>query len=127
MKCEYCNREMAKKVGCTHPVYDDIPGCPPLKRIPYGQEPGKFHGSTWQVREAEEFRRQEAFLALQGQRPEWILHDHCSDCGTPAGQLHHPGCDMEDCPNCGWQAISCACMYNSSEEELDDEEKWTKF
>lgn len=22
----------------------------------------------------------------------------CGDCGTPAGGLHHPGCDMEGCP-----------------------------
>lgn len=40
--------------------------------------------------------------------------EHCRDCGTPRGQLHHPGCDVERCPRCKWQAISCECA--TSEE-----------
>ncbi len=33
----------------------------------------------------------------------------CGDCRTPPGGLHHPGCDMERCPKCNSQAISCGC------------------
>jgi hypothetical protein len=35
---------------------------------------------------------------------------HCHDCGTPAGGFHHPGCDMERCPFCLGQLISCGCV-----------------
>lgn len=34
----------------------------------------------------------------------------CHDCNTPQGGKHHPGCDMESCPKCGGQLISCGCL-----------------
>lgn len=36
---------------------------------------------------------------------------HCPDCGCEEGQLHEPGCDMERCPFCSHQLLSCDCMY----------------
>ena len=33
----------------------------------------------------------------------------CPDCAVAVGELHSPGCDMETCPCCGRQRISCAC------------------
>jgi len=35
----------------------------------------------------------------------------CHDCGAKEGQLHELGCDMERCPFCGGQLISCSCQY----------------
>lgn len=37
----------------------------------------------------------------------------CHDCGVKQGELHEPGCDMELCPRCLGQALSCACGDNA--------------
>jgi hypothetical protein len=36
----------------------------------------------------------------------------CHDCGieNKPGNVHHCGCDMERCPKCGGQMISCDCV-----------------
>ncbi len=35
---------------------------------------------------------------------------HCGDCNVTNGQLHHPSCDMEICPRCNGQSLSCDCV-----------------
>ncbi len=38
--------------------------------------------------------------------------DRCHDCGieNKHGNYHHLGCDMERCPKCKGQLISCGCF-----------------
>ncbi len=39
----------------------------------------------------------------------------CHDCGVSDGYYHTPGCDMERCPFCNGQLISCMCCYKKLE------------
>ena len=54
-----------------------------------------------------------------GMKLHSLHHDEeqrCGDCNVAQGGFHHPGCDMERCPNCHGQLIGCGCM----DEEDDD-------
>jgi len=35
----------------------------------------------------------------------------CHDCGAKEGEIHSPGCDMQTCPFCRTQLITCGCCY----------------
>jgi len=37
----------------------------------------------------------------------------CHDCGAKEGQLHWWGCDMERCPKCKGQMLSCGCKVTN--------------
>jgi len=36
----------------------------------------------------------------------------CGDCDVIEGQVHEFGCDLESCPFCLGQLISCDCLYD---------------
>lgn len=45
------------------------------------------------------------------ERKREVLPRQCGACGAEEGQLHDLYCDMERCPFCGGQLMSCDCMY----------------
>ena len=50
---------------------------------------------------------------------------NCSGgCGACEGQIHAPGCDMEMCPFCGGQLMSCGCIYRKFYADVYDPKTW---
>ena len=78
--CPACNGEMLNSVSCTTDPF--IIAGKMYEPLPWGQE--------------RKPRRSPAGFP-------------CKDCATPLGGIHHHGCDVEECPVCHGQAISCSC------------------
>lgn len=48
---------------------------------------------------------------------DWNTDKPCHDCSAVEGEYHVPGCDVEECPLCGRQALSCDCNLQWTAEE----------
>ncbi len=65
-------------------------------------------------------------------RTELIIHgspfvrrrhggNRCGGCGAKRGGVHHLGCDLERCPRCRRQLLSCGCL-DDPDDGVDDDE-----
>ena len=81
--CKYCHQEKAPVNGCT--VSNFSVGDVEYPRIKYGDET-------------------ESYFDTSGDIP-------CHDCNAKPGQIHHYGCDVEECPLCHEQLIGCECDF----------------
>ncbi len=51
----------------------------------------------------------------------------CHDCGIVTGQYHVPSCNVEQCPKCHGQAISCPCRYAEGQEVSEERDIVEKY
>jgi hypothetical protein len=42
---------------------------------------------------------------------------YCGDCSAGVGQLHTDSCDVEECPRCFHQLITCGCTWGDGRAE----------
>lgn len=62
-----------------------------------------------------------------GNDPGWgRARGRCGDCGVQPGGYHHLGCDIQACPRCRGQLISCDCAWDElgrTDEDWDEEDE----
>jgi hypothetical protein len=62
-------------------------------------------------------------IAYDMSNSELYSWEYCDDCGAKNGEYHLFDCDLEICPVCGWQLITCKCdmQYLSTDNKIYEE------
>lgn len=78
----------------------------------------------WQEATLLELHGSEYEALPYGVEPAWEVNADlapCHDCGVVKGMFHMDGCDVEACPRCFGQLLSCGCMWGEGPAESDIE------
>ena len=121
-KCEFCEQEMSPGVGCTVKQFDDFADGVARPRVAYGSETHQGMRMQFDLQEGKGF---EVWGTLAGVAAPTtadelvaalniVQAEFCPDCAVAAGQMHHPGCDVEECPQCRFQAFGCDCITSAA-------------
>ena len=135
--CEFCDRDMNDSVGCDSDRTIEFADGETADPIPFGK--GKFErtyderlesyeeeiqsGGRGRLTAADVRAERDRFVEMYPD--EGAYNDReCHDCGALVGEVHHPGCDMEECPRCADQYFICDCV---TEEKMIiwGEVEWT--
>lgn len=123
--CELCQETMVQGGGCSSEKKIEFVDGVVLEAIPWG-EGQRFQTFTEYVAdlegEIEDGGRGDISVETISERleqfraetdPEAFDERACHDCGAAIGEMHHPRCDMEECPRCGGQLLSCPCEVSA--------------
>jgi hypothetical protein len=91
--CNFCSQEMTDGVSCSVEVLHRDGAALPLKKV--------------------------------HKRDCCDIGDHagrCGDCGAPRLGYHHLGCDLQQCPRCRHQMVSCGCWFDEDGTNIAEEE-----
>ena len=78
-----------------------------------------FTTSTGERIERIAFGEEEKYISSMYNRSDSVYYrEYCDDCGVKQGEYHLPDCDLEICPICKGQKLSCECDLFLDKEEL---------
>jgi hypothetical protein len=88
------------------------------KRVLYRGVP-MVEGWSEKIKAAQELRsvkfkgREIPRIRYGKEKSDWAAaNTPCHDCRVLEGEFHVPSCDVEECPVCGDQLITCDCVFD---------------